>query len=164
MAGIPCRHVSHLRHTTGNVSHPFVPARSSTLALWLPCLFSYVLLARSSCFMAVAMLSSGQRKVVSIAAITILVVLALFSTPPRSHDTHADHSFLTIWNAGNTKNELPPQPRLPPSTPASVGLIPRHIWQIFFYDQTNPSVLGHVATWHSLNPECTYTRLTRPGL
>ena len=113
--------------------------------------------------MAVAMLSSGQRKVVSIAASAILFVFVLFSTQPRSHDTPEDHSFLTIWNAGNTKNELPPQLRLPPSAPATVGLIPKHIWQIFFYDQTNPSVIDNVATWHSLNPDCTYTRLTRPG-
>ena len=109
------------------------------------------------------MLSSGQRRVVSVAAITLLVLLALFSTPPRQHIGPEDHSFLTIWNAGNPRNSPELQSRLPPSAPATVGLIPKHIWQIYFYDETKIDVLENVATWHRLNPDSSYTRLTRPG-
>ena len=64
--------------------------------------------------MAVAMLSSGQRKIVSIAAIAFLIILALFSTPPRPPGAEIDHSFLTIWNAGNAQTSLPPSTTTPP--------------------------------------------------
>jgi alpha 1,6-mannosyltransferase len=100
------------------------------------------------------MISSAQRRILTIVAFLFLVIFALFSTP-RGED-----SFLPQWKTGPSSADLS---RLPPSAPLNYGLIPKYIWQIYFYDHTDDWVLENVATWHKLNPECSYTRLTKPG-
>ncbi|KAI9881232.1 MAG: hypothetical protein M1823_006669, partial [Watsoniomyces obsoletus] len=100
------------------------------------------------------------RKLLTIFAVAFLVVFAFFSTPQGHIE---DHSYFAVWNVGSSGSNVETQPHLPASAPSTVGLVPKHIWQIFFYDQTQPWVFEKVATWHLHNPECSYTRLTRSG-
>jgi alpha 1,6-mannosyltransferase len=112
---------------------------------------------------AATMVSSGHRRLLAFFGLACLVVFAVISLPNGPNRLSTDlQNPLVYWNLGNTQLSQQLSP-LPSSAPATIGLIPKHIWQIFFYDQTNDGVNENVATWHKENPECTYTRLTRSG-
>ena len=88
-----------------------------------------------------------------LAAIACLILLFL------SFSRTSTSPFRSHIKVSETNNGLTYTPATQPTT----GLIPRNIYQVFFYNDADESMLNHMDSWIHTNPDCSYTRLSRSG-